>query len=69
MKKYFDNIVIQSKNDLDHFGAFAHVQDSKGNWWELRAHDITPGKAADQVWKYYQDEEQHWDIYGYIINK
>ena len=65
---YFGNIVIQSKNDVDDFRAFAHVRDTKGQWWELRGYGKTAGDAADSAWERFTGGESYWDIYGEPID-
>jgi hypothetical protein len=34
-RKYFGDIVVQSKDDLEDFRAFAHCHDEEGDWWEV----------------------------------
>jgi hypothetical protein len=63
-KKYFANIVIQSKDDKEDFRAFLHCQDSTGQWWELRVGRTTPGEAADEAWEIWQGPEDTWKFHG-----
>jgi len=59
-------IIIQPKSD-DDWRAFAIAKDSDGNTWELRGYGESLDQAKVDVEKRVNDEEQHWDIYGYMI--
>lgn len=60
-------IVVQRKSDEDYRG-FAIVEDSEGNTWELRGcHGESVDEAKKNAVKCFEDDEENWDIYGYII--
>ena len=67
-RKYFGNIVVQSKDDLEDFRSFAHVQDEDGNWWELRGYGRTAGEAAQNAWNRYQEPTEEWEFFGYTTD-
>ena len=65
--KSLQEIIIQPKSPTDWRG-YAIVKDSNGNIWELRTSGkTTPALAAKEALKRFNEDEQYWDIYGYIL--
>lgn len=65
----FQDIVVQSKDDKEDFRAFLHCRDTNGFNWEIRGCGSTAGLAADDAWKRYQEGEDSWEFYGYMIGE
>ncbi|MBT8196348.1 MAG: hypothetical protein KJO64_07960 [Bacteroidia bacterium] len=66
-RPFFQNIVLQSKDDSTDWRAFVHCIDKDDNEWELRGYGNNPGEAAEMAWDMYKDTEA-WDYYGYITS-
>lgn len=65
--KFLHEIRIQEKSSTDWRG-FVICCDSKNNKWELRTSGKeSPALAATEAYNRFNEDEQYWDIYGYII--
>ncbi len=66
MRKRFIEIIVTSKDDKEDWRSFIHCSDGDVKW-ELRGYGDSPGVAANDAWKCYQDDIDNWAIYGHAI--
>jgi len=63
---FFQNIVLQSKDDNEDWRSFLHFLDEDRAQWELRGYGKTLEETATNAWNRYLDSE-NWENYRYTL--